>query len=399
VDDLESATVLTWAVDGTTSSLTARGLSRDQAVDAARILVEDPTSTPPSLVDLTLRSSQTVPAGTRAYRSVLVTLVHPASGHHVEYGLLPPGFDGGTGLLLAGGAWTTVRLDGQDLPLERFEIALADGAAPPETLYLGRWPGADVFVGRYVEPAASEALVDGDLQLLAASLRPATAEEWAAFLDTATGPVEEDARADRLADLVVHEGDPSDDDTPGTPTDTTDTTGAPATETTEPDGSATDTTVLDVGMTEAMTRAQQLVELAPQIVAGTAPVPAGLFAPTVDLGLGPEVVRRVGAPNLVSADAWVIDEDDGVESYAGRVPPFSAIGLLTGVDAEDLAVAPGGPEGCAAPPPPAPELDHDWVLVTITPTAIDSCIDWFAVTLVVDRFAGIVGVHLYLIEP
>ncbi len=45
-------------------------------------------------------------------------------------------------------------------------------------------------------------MYDDDLQTVIAGLRPASSAEWEAFLDTATGSVESEARAPSLADLI-----------------------------------------------------------------------------------------------------------------------------------------------------------------------------------------------------
>lgn len=389
---LRGGTHVVW-VGGGRSMTVASDRDDAELVDLATAVRADPRAL--AATGYTAVDTVEIPASARAFHAVTVVLTHPADGRTLRYEVTPHGYDD---------VWLYARILGSrpvpDLPRPVEEVVLDprftevdDPAAA--AMFVGWWPGADLVTGGDSGVGTDQATRDEVLALLR-SLRPATAEEWSAFLDTATGTVEDDARADRLADLIVHEGDAEDDDPSAIPDDTT-VDQEP--QTTGPAVPATATTTPDVAMTFAMAKAQQLIDLAPQIAAGTATVPADLFATSVDLGLGADVVRRVAAPNLAGPDAWVIDDDDGWHVYAGWVAPFSAIGLLTGVDAEDLAVAPGGPEGCATPLPAAPGLDHDWALVTVTPRTIDSCLEWFAVTLVVDRFGGIVGVHVYLREP
>ena len=59
----------------------------------------------------------------------------------------------------------------------------------PGISYLGRWPGASVATdSRQAFGAAPGPVTDEDAQEILASLRPATAEEWAAFVRSATDP-------------------------------------------------------------------------------------------------------------------------------------------------------------------------------------------------------------------
>ena len=391
---LRGGTHVVW-VDRGRSTTVASDRDDDELVDLATAVRADSRAL--ATAGLTVIDTVAIPASARAFHVVTVVLEHPADGGRLRYDLTPHGFDE---------MWTYARVLGSrpvpDMPLPVEEVNpdprfAAGGDQASRSVFVAWWPGADLITGTDVGYDADQVTRNETLALLR-SLRPATAEEWSAFLDTATGPVEDDARADRLADLIVHEGDADGDGTTGTPDDTTgDPTDDPATATTASTEPATGTTTPGVGTTAAMARAQQLIDLAPQVAAGTATVPVDLFATSVDLGLDADVVRRMGAPNLASPDGWMIDEDDGVEDYQGWRPPFSAIELLRSTG--DLEVATGGPVGCAGSRHTAPDLGDGQVLVTITPVMGDSCMNWFAVTLVVDQSAGIVGVHLYLTEP
>ena len=397
VDEMERTIQVAWTDAGVTSQLWTLGLSREPSLDAARTLVAQGPATPP-MPGLTERSSDTIPAGVRAYHSVLVTMVHQPSGRRATYGLIPEGFDPGTLFLLLPNAPTPEELPGQSLPVERVEVDANDGTGASEMLFHGRWPGSEVFVGRYVEPAPADPLNEDDLRLLAAALRPATGEQWRSFLDSASGPVADVARTDRLSDLIVHEGDPDDPDGSGDPG-SDDGDVEPTISATSSDDRGEDQTDATARAAVDRERAQQLVELARRIDDGSGTLPPGLLAPTVDLALDFDwFVAEVDGPQLVSADAWSIDESDGVEAYAGYAAPFSAVELLA--RPANLEIESGGPVGCTGSKARPPELDHGWQLVTITPADGDSCLDWFAVTLVVDHPAGhVVAIHLYLWEP
>lgn len=179
---------------------------RDRVNLAARQLVAQDGSSEPRLGGYELAESGTIPGGVRAYRTVVVTLRNTGTGRLASYGLSPRGFDVGDVFLI--GAPETVNLPGQERPIDRF--AVNPDAAPGDAdqfLYVGRWSGADVIVGRYLEPAPTNPMYDDDLRVVGGALRPATADQWAAFLDTATDPasVDQRARANSLADLFVRE--------------------------------------------------------------------------------------------------------------------------------------------------------------------------------------------------
>jgi hypothetical protein len=246
----------------------------------------------------------------------------------------------------------------------------------------GQWPGAWVMAGVGDSALSEGPATEADVEALLRSLRPATGDEWRTFLDTATDSVDDDARTDRLSDLIVQEGEV----VPGLgdePSDTTETSpGTPAVDITTDGPDAPNT---------------RLIAVAKSLAAGQGPFPVDdLFAPSVAIGLDFETVRTVGRPNLSDPVAWVIDDDD-VEYYAGHTPPFSALQLLA--DTGAFATVDGPTEGCAEPTPTPPPTGEGQRLVTITPGDIDSCIQWFAVTLVLDEQDRIAGVHLYLREP
>jgi hypothetical protein len=173
------------------------------AIDAARELLARAGEPVPHLDGYRLASQATTP-DVRAYRTVVVTLRNTDTGRRASYGLSPRGFDVAGAFLI--GAPEPVTIPGQDRPLDRFAVnpAAAPGDAD-QYLYLGQWSGADVFVGRYLEPAPTNPMFDEDLRAIAGTLRPATSAEWEAVLATATGQVDERAHANALADLIVQD--------------------------------------------------------------------------------------------------------------------------------------------------------------------------------------------------
>lgn len=168
---------------------------------AARTLTAVPSGADPTLDGYDLVSRNTIP-DVATYRTVVVTLRNRETGRRASYGLSPTGFDVADAFAAVGAA-ETVEIPGQPEALDRFTInpAAAPGDAD-QFLYVGQWPGADVFVGRFLEPAATNPMHDADLQTVISRLRPATSAEWAAFLDAATGSVDGKARAPSLGDLI-----------------------------------------------------------------------------------------------------------------------------------------------------------------------------------------------------
>lgn len=194
-----------WEFDAHVWSLSARGLTSDQVVEAATAIFADPSLGTSPLDGFTALADVTVSADPVAYHSVLVTFVNEGSGRRASYGLIPEGLDPGSTFLLSSATRSPAVFEPQDLPLLQFD--LDDQADAGEKVFVGHWPGAHVFIGRYAEPTASDPMTGSDLAWLAAALRPATSSEWSEFLDTDGARVEDDARTDSLRDLIVHEDD------------------------------------------------------------------------------------------------------------------------------------------------------------------------------------------------
>lgn len=186
VDDLAPALVVIWVEGGSRWYLRAHDLTSDEVLAAARRLAAEPTDLPADGWDVVVDS--TVPAGVGSFDSVDIGLRGP-SGVVVGYQLYPPGFsDPFVGVV----GPERLQLEGQIEPLWRYDFP-ADGEQaseriPAQTVLAGEWAGADVVLGASSqggEAVSTDTPALDDLLVLAASLRPATAAEWAAFLDTA----------------------------------------------------------------------------------------------------------------------------------------------------------------------------------------------------------------------
>jgi len=399
--------VLRWELEGRPTTLVARDVDQDDLRAAAMALVADVDSSDPPLPGFQKYLTRSMPGGIRAYHSVTVRLTNPDGDRTMAYTLSPEGYVAG---FIFAGSPTQVEVTGQRLPLDRIRTDLipVDPTASPG--YIGRWPGADVVLGEASEPSTGP-VTDADVQSLIASLRPATGDDWRAFLDTATGNVEDDARTDRLSDLIVYEGDETDpeaDDDPDVdadqaiPSDDTTFSNDGSTDDSADDSAVAPTTIPDLPTTAAMNAAGRFADLAPGLADRSEAVPDDLFAETVRIGLGPDVYRTVSSRNLAGTEAWVIDEDDGVTSYQAWAPPFSALALITEATEAgvDLVVSPYGPSGCAGVQPQQPTPEGDEAIVTIMPMNPGSCIEWFEVAVVFDPATSrITAVHVYLWEP
>lgn len=120
-----------------------------------------------------------------------------------------------------------------------------------------------------------------------------------------------------------------------------------------------------------------------------------LFTPPnpVVLGLGEAVQKTVPGDELPDPDVWVFDEP-----FAGRTPPFSALDTLRRADG-DYTIRVGPHPHCAGTPIEPPAALAGLRQISIQPTDVATCIDWFAVDLFVDDQGHLRGVVLDLWEP
>lgn len=191
--------VVRWEDDGLWE-LTGEGVSRDRLLEAAQAIAAHPGSEDPPLPGFgATGAGANQDADPNGAPSVVLALTSP-SGAEVEYQLVVTGE----------GPRLTPFTSDRDYPLPAQPLALRrrgsiplehfsrGGGADRAGYLFGTWPGADVLVPEKANPATNEdsppttteahALVDA----LAGSLRPATAEEWRAFVASARTPVEDD---------------------------------------------------------------------------------------------------------------------------------------------------------------------------------------------------------------
>ena len=112
----------------------------------------------------------------------------------------------------------------------------------------------------------------------------------------------------------------------------------------------------------------------------------------VELYLGGRFVRML--PNAEAGDraAWAVCPEGA--SYAGRTCPFSAVDRLA--DTPRVAVSFEQPRHPCAHPPRMPGAGGR---VTLEPDASLTCVDWFAVQLLVNDVGQVTSVDLVHAEP
>jgi hypothetical protein len=120
------------------------------------------------------------------------------------------------------------------------------------------------------------------------------------------------------------------------------------------------------------------------------------LADEVALGLGSVLPGEPYiAADLAEAPAWSLDPGDG---FRGRVGPFSVLDTLAGAG-RDVQVTSGPHRRCVAPPTPPPAGFEGLGQVSIQPTGIDSCLQWFSVDLFLTADGRVAAVTLDLYDP
>ena len=190
--------MIAWERGGGVWTLRTTGVDERRFLDAARTAAADPAALDGLIdqllgVDVELVERWTAPARART-AEVELDLTSP-DHHRIGLILTLPGH----GFHVAGDSFVVPEhLAGQPLPVHRYEDIGWAGR------FGGAWPGADVTVYRWAQDAS--AWIDDDqLRTFVASLRPATAGEWRAYLDTATGTVTPGLRAAETLDEVGRE--------------------------------------------------------------------------------------------------------------------------------------------------------------------------------------------------
>lgn len=344
----------------------------------------DTTDPEPRPVDAGALAADQAPGPARRSPLVAIDVEHRA-GAQASYSLTGPG---GLGRVTGvgdddGGAGAGIEPGARRRPVEGTrddgEVWEVPNLGAPAHL-VGLLPGADVAVGAPSsdDPSASTASA-ADLVDLMAALRPVDGSTWAASVASAS-----DRGRDWPATLAELEAD--DGSGPGTLL-TED--GEPIGEATPPASATTEPSNDDPTAADPDLSADALLEL---------------IEPTSD----PDWVRdsftdelTVGFVGSTDADVVLTGEDRfAPERWVldtggrwGREGPTSALEQIAGVTI--TPTRPGSPTPrCAATSDPGRDD-----LVTLTPVAFASCIDWFAVVVGFDDGGRIAEVRLALWEP
>lgn len=178
----ESATSYArWDVAGVRSYVSGSNLPWEEFVDAVEHLAIGAEG--PPFADAVSLGRRDV-GDLRSFQDVHVTLRNVESGRRVAYVLSPPDLALDLGSLLAVGILESGRVGINDLVMVRGE-----GYGPGDRAWTIR--GSGVWIDGTAGFGAADGTEDDVLAVLG-SLAPASAEEWAAFLATATGTVDED---------------------------------------------------------------------------------------------------------------------------------------------------------------------------------------------------------------
>ena len=184
--------VVRWEDEGGLWELTGEGVAGDRLLAAAQAIAADPVATDPPLSGFEPTGTGTGGDNDPDGPPTISLDLRSPTGELVTYDLVAPGhgppltpFTSDVDRSLADQPLGLRRRG--SIPVERF----ARGAQDRSGYLFGSWPGADVLLPEHVRPdesadqpptpAEAEALVDA----VAASLRPASAETWRAFLGTA----------------------------------------------------------------------------------------------------------------------------------------------------------------------------------------------------------------------
>lgn len=111
------------------------------------------------------------------------------------------------------------------------------------------------------------------------------------------------------------------------------------------------------------------------------------------MGLGPNLLATRSADELTDPTNWQLD----LEAFRGYVGPFSALEQLGNADQITTMVGPH--DHCASPPAPIADELRGLRHLSLQPTGIDSCLQWWTVDIFVDDAGDIAGITLDLWEP
>lgn len=117
------------------------------------------------------------------------------------------------------------------------------------------------------------------------------------------------------------------------------------------------------------------------------------FAREVRLGLGENLFASLGAGDLSDPASWLL----GLDAY-GRTGPLDVLHPVRAHRGRFRVTVDQRPR-CSGRAHRAPARFREARRVTILPTRVESCLDWYAVDLYVDRAGLVRGVTLELWEP
>ncbi len=128
-------------------------------------------------------------------------------------------------------------------------------------------------------------------------------------------------------------------------------------------------------------------------VAGTLDTTGLGLADVVLIGLGDQLIEERTAAALRDQAAWTLD----TEQFRAWTGPFSALDLL--IRAESTEVIVGPHNHCASPPAPISDQIEFSSHLSLQPTGITSCLEWFTVDLFLDAEGRVSAITLDLWEP
>lgn len=183
---------VTWVEGDRARTVGSGGVDDDELMAIARDLVGQPDPTEP-LIDGWEQIYALDEAGPTAAQPLVMVEVETPDANRVRYLMMASG-DAAT--FVAGSVPEERVLEGQPLPM--IELLPAIGRDRLVNPLVGEWPGSDVYVDIVSE---DEAPTQAEVDELAASLRPATTQEWRAFVRRYTSSEPGLLEAATVADL------------------------------------------------------------------------------------------------------------------------------------------------------------------------------------------------------
>lgn len=113
----------------------------------------------------------------------------------------------------------------------------------------------------------------------------------------------------------------------------------------------------------------------------------------VVMSLGIAELREQTTAQLADPANWAFES----EGFRGRTGTFSALDVLANADETEIFV--GTHNHCASPPAAVPEVLREARPLSIQPTGIDSCINWWTVGIYLDDAGDVIGIVFDTWEP